>query len=1140
MMKKIFISAFCILLLVINPTYGQTKLSFPHVQEMSPNAASIAQYQDCPVSYYTGSAQISIPLYEIDIDGIKIPLSLNYHSSGIKVAEESSWVGLGWSLDIGGRITRTIKNVDDFLDGNNDPEHPYFQKGYYNAPEIVDVHTNNGSGSIICHPNTYEYVNDNPTVSDGSVLGYFTLRQKYDSQPDIFYYNLPTISGKFIFDKNKNAVLFDKSQNVVVQVGYDRVTNDAYFILKDAQGNRYIFKDAEKTKSYRQKKSLNENGTTLNCLYDNNTSNFIEWKEGCYDALTDGPEAIPGPANPYEFISCWCLSEIITNRNRSIRFLYDVEDQYLPTQESCEIASKVVNWVPVQEHDAYKSYYQSKTVNRALRLRKIEYDFGYVNFSCSNRKDIKTSASDRSKKLDCISIYNKSSHLIKRFDFDYGYFNPDYEGTEYEHVFLRLKLNRVTDSTIDRPYEFSYEEEHSLPAKNSKNTDYWGYYNGRNYGNTYCVGVFSNNRKYSGVKKDSNPEYMTTYMLNSITYPTGGTEYFEYEPHKIQTYFYYRTNDDEGNPSDLPPGSPSYNSREIVYLNNYNKAFISDWAYENYPQDTTIQLNIYGRTALSISCTLDNVSGVRDNSFNYGDYLGTLYNVDSPQNLIHIYNEYPLVYESNGTNGGVGSEITLNTKLYMLDAGTYVFSTGYLPKEVHAEWKLVIDKQYSPGTYNTGRDMIPPFEYGGGLRIKSIRTAYKTRNFTYSEGKMLTEPVLFYLAKRNINGELWPCLIQTSESSSSLSTFNNGYTVGYGCVTETIEDDECPTYTKYYYSNDSECELVDDNFADGPVNIVYTNGLIQKKEVWGDDNLLLKNEYEYDSTSSQRLKAIYDRSLHYYDDEWLSFSYVVEWPKMVRDTETVIDESGVEKVLDRVIRYNNHDLISEENTNDGESQYKSLIYYPFDFASTERVYAEMVDSNAVGIPIEIVQIKDGYVCTANRALYMKEHGMYLPSEHNEITNGSHIDATTFRAKYYQKESFDQYDEYGNICQYSNSDGKLYTYLWGYNYQYPIVEVENATYSQVVDCLGGQNAVNRFLSIDTPTDAEVMNFLNPLANHSLPNTLVKVYTYMPLIGMTSKTDVNDVTTYYLYDSKNRLYKINDTNNNTVKEFKYHWK
>ena len=86
---------------------------------MSPNASSLAMYADYPVSYYTGIPEINIPLYEINVDGFKLPISLSYHSNGILYNQEASWVGLGWTLNTGGAISRTIRDADDFMFGSS-------------------------------------------------------------------------------------------------------------------------------------------------------------------------------------------------------------------------------------------------------------------------------------------------------------------------------------------------------------------------------------------------------------------------------------------------------------------------------------------------------------------------------------------------------------------------------------------------------------------------------------------------------------------------------------------------------------------------------------------------------------------------------------------------------------------------------------------------------------------------------------------------------------------------------------------------------------------------------------------------------------------------------------------------------------
>jgi YD repeat-containing protein len=55
-----------------------------------------------------------------------------------------------------------------------------------------------------------------------------------------------------------------------------------------------------------------------------------------------------------------------------------------------------------------------------------------------------------------------------------------------------------------------------------------------------------------------------------------------------------------------------------------------------------------------------------------------------------------------------------------------------------------------------------------------------------------------------------------------------------------------------------------------------------------------------------------------------------------------------------------------------------------------------------------------------------------------------------------------------------------------------------------------------------------------------DALMTTYTYKPLVGMTSQTDSNGVTTYYIYDSLGRLESIKDNNHKVLKNIKYNYK
>ena len=79
----------------------------------SPISETFTKYGDYPVDLSRGLVNISVPLYEIKVADINVPVTLSYHASGIKFTDEDFPCGLGWSLNVGGRISRTIRGAED-------------------------------------------------------------------------------------------------------------------------------------------------------------------------------------------------------------------------------------------------------------------------------------------------------------------------------------------------------------------------------------------------------------------------------------------------------------------------------------------------------------------------------------------------------------------------------------------------------------------------------------------------------------------------------------------------------------------------------------------------------------------------------------------------------------------------------------------------------------------------------------------------------------------------------------------------------------------------------------------------------------------------------------------------------------------
>jgi len=82
----------------------------------APEAGAFAQYGDVGVNMYTGTANVEVPIYVHKGRELDLPINLTYDGTGIKVNQLPTNVGLGWNLNVGGRISRMVNGLpDDYL-----------------------------------------------------------------------------------------------------------------------------------------------------------------------------------------------------------------------------------------------------------------------------------------------------------------------------------------------------------------------------------------------------------------------------------------------------------------------------------------------------------------------------------------------------------------------------------------------------------------------------------------------------------------------------------------------------------------------------------------------------------------------------------------------------------------------------------------------------------------------------------------------------------------------------------------------------------------------------------------------------------------------------------------------------------------
>ena len=92
---------------------GNYYAAMPDVTRPSPTSRVFQKILRYAISHATGTNAISIPLYTVEAYGLSLPLTLKYHSSGVRVQDPVGVVGRNWALFPGSKISRTILGKPD-------------------------------------------------------------------------------------------------------------------------------------------------------------------------------------------------------------------------------------------------------------------------------------------------------------------------------------------------------------------------------------------------------------------------------------------------------------------------------------------------------------------------------------------------------------------------------------------------------------------------------------------------------------------------------------------------------------------------------------------------------------------------------------------------------------------------------------------------------------------------------------------------------------------------------------------------------------------------------------------------------------------------------------------------------------------
>ena len=261
----------------------------------SPQAASLGKYGDTPISFYSGTPNISIDLYELNSKGVSVPIYLQYDASGIRIDGHPGPVGQNWSLMAGGLITRSVKGmVDEYS-----LDIPQLVSEWQSAFETMTP------GGLF-HSFT---VTSNATFEDVAESFNQSPYTRGDFEPDIFTFNFLGFSGKFYFSSDGDwKVVSD--QNIKVEFDHNNPNSfiDPFYSSLFPTGQGY---DWIKPKVIKGFTLVDDAGTKYVFGYvdgDALSENAIEYTAPFWDQMVFG-------GNGTEFVSCvantWHLSEIV-------------------------------------------------------------------------------------------------------------------------------------------------------------------------------------------------------------------------------------------------------------------------------------------------------------------------------------------------------------------------------------------------------------------------------------------------------------------------------------------------------------------------------------------------------------------------------------------------------------------------------------------------------------------------------------------------------------------------------------------------------------------------------------------------------------------------------------------------------------
>lgn len=350
------------------------------------------------------------------------------------------------------------------------------------------------------------------------------------------------------------------------------------------------------------------------------------------------------------------------------------------------------------------------------------------------------------------------------------------------------------------------------------------------------------------------------------------------------------------------------------------------------------------------------------------------------------------------------------------------------------------------------------FEYtkGNGISTGKLITASKTF-LDY------VEPTTFQCRDQNNNVKIIPGSyhVQASYKENTMPLGGSDIIVGYDRVTiRNIVAGQDNGKEEYLFRNNITQYPT---FLPGSMgNVDFANGTLLSQTSYKYENskytVVKKDSMFYQLIGNGEYPGVVPFTKNY------TGGYKVTANKLFLKSKLNYEyHSGLSNLVEQTdYSYLNDKILVKEEviTNSLGQIVKTRYKYPSEYATTPlNIYKNMTELNMLDIPIETVISKDGKIVSAQVMSHkmfevpniIRTAGYYqlnidkplLASSFSESFIGSDGELT-LDSRYLLKQQVLACDAYGNVTQIKSPTGTEKNLLWGYNGQYPVIEIDNAS------------------------------------------------------------------------------------------------